>query len=116
MPEIDAATPQKAPFWPANSDMMLTGATDAWRIFATMNSVALNSLASLHSEMTRFVTRRLEHDIELQRALGQCRSPQDALKICTSYAERAAAEYWDELGKLGVAVSNPKRGDANRPS
>lgn len=70
------------------------GATTAW--FEIMQ------------ESMRFMTERLQEDMETQRAMLACRTPQDLMQVQSEFYKKAFAQYTEETQRImkmmGVAA------------
>lgn len=56
-------------------------------------SAYLRGVASLNREIGEFINKRLEHDAELGRALGQCKDWQEAAELQQAWMREASEEY-----------------------
>ncbi len=57
------------------------------------SSAYLNGVASLNREIVEFINKRLEHDAELGRALGQCKDWKEAAELQQAWVREASQEY-----------------------
>lgn len=56
-------------------------------------SAYLRGVVSLNREITDFVSKRLEHDAELSRKLGQCKDWKEASELQQNWFREASEEY-----------------------
>lgn len=70
---------------------------EAW---TQMSKMLMDRLAAWQTETTRFVAKRLEEDLASQRELAACRSPSEAVEICSAYTRRAMQDYVEEVGRV----------------
>lgn len=54
----------------------------------------------LMAESARFITKRLEADLEMQRAMLACRNPAEFMQLQTKFVSAAATQYAEEASKL----------------
>ena len=57
-------------------------------------------IGALSGELTRFIQDRLSDDMAAWSALASCRTPEQALECQRRFAERATAQYAEEIAKL----------------
>ena len=84
---------QYNPFAPNMSGEMLGPLGEA-------GSAYLRGVVSLNREITNFINKRLEHDAELSRALGQCKDWQEAAELQQGWFREASEEYAANARKL----------------
>ena len=81
---------------------------DAPAIVAAMmaiNPVATKAWLDIMSEGTRFVTNRLEQDIETQKALLQCKTPSELIEVQSAFFKAALEQYSSEATRLFQMMS-----------
>ena len=52
------------------------------------------------NETARFVTGRIQHDMETGLALLDCRTPQDVMRVQNDYARETVSQYAFETARL----------------
>jgi hypothetical protein len=52
------------------------------------------------AESTRFVSERLQNDLEAQQALLRCQSPADLVKVQSEFFRRAVEQYTSEAQRM----------------
>lgn len=85
--------------WNGQLDSLLAANERAFRAWA-------RGVSTIAEEMNRFTQSRLREDAEAWQVLATARSPMDALECQRRFAEKAAAQYMEEAGRLSqLAVS-----------
>lgn len=97
--ELFAANPFASAFTPP-LDVFANGGGQAMRAWTQMNRAVLEGVGRMQQEASRFVVQRLEDDLERQRRILACRSPEDAWQICAEGARKAVQDYTDEASRL----------------
>ncbi len=70
-----------------------------------------HGVSALTGEVTHFVQARMQEDMSAWAKLANCRDPNEIFECQRHYAEKAAADYFDEAGKLSrLAVSIASEG------
>jgi len=111
MAKTTTATPKKAPtdseadrlaafFTPLSFMPRAVADEQAVEHWTDLSRSAVERLGELREEMDRFVTARLERDLDYGRTLVSCRSPQDLVTAYTNFAGAAFADYSGEAVKL----------------
>jgi Phasin protein len=67
---------------------------------AKATEIWLESWTKLAGESARFVTQRLEQDMDLLAKMRACRSPLELLQLQSAFMQRALVDYMQEAGKL----------------
>lgn len=57
------------------------------------NPVAAKAWTDLMSESARFMTSRLQHDLETQKAIMACKSPTDLMQVQSDFMKTAMEQY-----------------------
>ncbi len=93
MGKPDKTKPGKDPGAAAMAALMASSpaATKAW--------------LDIFSESSRFVTDRLQHDMETQKALLACKTPAELLQVQSSFFKTAMEQYADEANRLFKMMS-----------
>lgn len=76
------------------------GAQAVTAAMMAVNPAVTKAWMDLASEGARFLTSRLQEDIETQKALMACRTPQDLLRVQSGFFAKAMQQYSDETGRL----------------
>ena len=63
-------------------------------------SAYLRGIITLNREITNFINKRLEHDAELSRALGECKDMQQMTQIQQNWLREATMEYAENARSL----------------
>jgi hypothetical protein len=62
--------------------------------------------AKFSAEVFKFMSQRLERDRDVALKLAQCKSPNDALDVCSKFVDTAAKDYSKELELLAGLYSD----------
>ncbi|MDJ1017759.1 MAG: phasin family protein [Paracoccaceae bacterium] len=81
------------------------GVADMTAALLAINPVATNAWLEIMSESTRFLTDRLNQDIETQKALLACRSPAELLQVQSEFFQSAMNQYAEEIARLSEMVT-----------
>ncbi len=91
---------------PEASDPASAGVAAA---MAAFNPLTTSAWSELMQENMRFLTERLEQDLETQRAMLACRTPQDLMQVQSEFLRNAFAQYTQQsqriMQMMGGAVS-----------
>ena len=79
--------------------------SEAAEILAAACEACANGVATLNGELMGFVSTRLNHDMELSRALSQCANWSDAVNLQQDWARQATEEYLAEASRLTELAS-----------
>lgn len=75
---------------------------------AAFSTVATTAWFDMMQESMRFVTERLEKDLEAQRAMLACRTPQELMQAQSDFMQKAFTDYTEETRRMmelmGVAL------------
>ena len=66
---------------------------------------AVESWQEIATEWGRFVIDRLHKDVETQRAMLECRSPSELMKVQTEFYQTAIQQYSEETMRLMQMMS-----------
>ena len=94
-----AGSPFAGAFTP-QTDALGKGREHAVQAWMQFNRAVLEGVGKLQQETSRFVIRRLEEDLDRQRQLLACRSPEDAWQVCADAARQTVEDYTEEAGRL----------------
>jgi hypothetical protein len=83
-----------------------------------VGSPAARMWLDIMAESTRFVSERLQNDLETQRAMLRCQSPADLMQVQSDFFRKAMEQYGSEAQRLfqimteatGDAVKDTKTG------
>jgi hypothetical protein len=67
------------------------------------------------TESTRFVSERLQNDLETQRAMLRCQSPADLMQVQSEFFRKAMEQYSSEAQRL-YEIMTEATGDAVKDS
>lgn len=71
-----------------------------------VNPVAAKAWMELCSESARFMSERLQQDLDTQKAMLSCKSPTDLMKLQTEFYRNAIQDYTAEATRLFEIFSN----------
>lgn len=57
------------------------------------------------SDRAKFAMKRIQHDLEWQRAILSCRTPMDVMTVHSEFVRVAMEQYTEELGRLWAVFS-----------
>ncbi|THH36024.1 phasin family protein [Aliishimia ponticola] len=81
---------------------------------ALFNPALATAWVEMMTESARFVSDRLQQDMETQRALLNCKTPAELLQVQTEFYQNAMEQYAAEANKLmemmTQAAASHKRG------
>ncbi len=69
-------------------------------VWAWANPQWFRHVAAMNAELTRFVSERLQQDLEFQSQLMQCRDPLEFRELQGRFLKDAFDQYSAETGKL----------------
>lgn len=84
--------------------------TDAMMAFTPMAPAVWQEIMT---ESARFVSERLQQDIEAQQAMMNCKTPMELMQVQTEFYQKAVAHYAEEAArmmKVMTSASGNKRG------
>ena len=61
--------------------------------FNPLNDTQLKAWSDLGGEVIKFASSRIQQDLEAQKAILACKSPQDLFKVQTEYFNKAVGDY-----------------------
>ena len=70
---------------------------------------AIDAWQGIVAEWGRFVTERSQRDIETQRAMLDCRSPSELMKVQTEFYQTAVQQYSEETMRLMQMMADAAR-------
>jgi len=79
--------------------------SEAAEVLAAACQAYANGVATLNGELMGFVSTRLNHDVELSRALSRCANWSDAVNLQQDWARQATEEYLAEASRLTELAS-----------
>lgn len=81
-------------------DRLLNGNGQGLEAWTEMSRTLTDRFSAWQAETARFVTRRLEEEVSSQRELAACRTPSEAVEVCSAFTRRAVRDYMEEAGKM----------------
>lgn len=76
---------------------------------AAFSPAAATAWFDMVQESMRFMTERLEKDLEAQRAMLACTTPQELMQVQSDFMQKAFADYSEETRRmmeiLGVSMN-----------
>lgn len=82
-------------------------------MLSALNPAVTKAWLDLMQESARFMTTRLQHDVETQKALLACKSPSELMEVQTAFFKTAAAQYSDYTTRL---YTNAEQTAASKPA
>jgi len=73
--------------------------------FSALNPAVSTAWAQVFEESARFLTDRLQQDMETQKALLACKTPADLFKVQSEFYQAAVQQYSDEATRLFQMMS-----------
>lgn len=73
--------------------------------FNPMNDPQLKMWSDLGAEVMQFASSRMEQDIEAQKAMLACKSPQDLQKVQSQYFSKALEDYRAQIQRAMEVMS-----------
>lgn len=70
-----------------------------------LNPFATTAWTDILTESTRFVSDRLQQDLEAQRAILACRTPDELMDVQAKFFKEAMTQYLDEATRLYEMMS-----------
>lgn len=60
------------------------------------------------TESARFVSARLQQDMQAQQAMLNCRTPMELVQVQTEFYQKAMTQYTEETARLMKIMATPK--------
>lgn len=73
--------------------------------FNPMNDTMLKAWSDLGAEVMEFAASRIQQDMEAQKAMLACKSPQDLQKVQTDYYSKALEDYRAQIQRAMAVMS-----------
>lgn len=108
-PASAAADANASPVATADLEPLIVANQKSLKAASEANGHLLKRLATLNTELSRFIERRLEQDRKTARELAACTTPPEAFAAYGRFFERAVKQYSDEMGLLAGLVSDQAR-------
>ena len=86
----------------ATADM---GAPAVAATMMAVNPVATKAWMDIMSESTGFVMDRLQRDLDTQKAMMACKSPEELMQVQLEFIKTAMEQYSDEAARLFKMMS-----------
>jgi hypothetical protein len=80
-------------------------------MLSALNPAAAQAWLDLMQESARFMTTRLQQDIETQKALLACKSPAELMQVQTEFFKSAAKQYSEHTTRLLKGVEQSAAGN-----
>ena len=74
-----------------------------------VNPVAAKAWMDFMSESAQFVVDRLQQDLDTQKAMLECKSPDELIRIQTEFVIKAMAQYSEEATRMAKMISKATR-------
>ncbi len=74
--------------------------------FAALNDAQLKAWSDLGAEVMKFASSRIQQDLEAQKAMLACKSPQDLQKVQTEYFSKALEDYRLQIQRAMEVMSH----------
>lgn len=78
--------------------------SDAMKAFTPMAPAVWQEIMT---ESARFVSERLQQDMEAQQAMMNCKTPMELMQVQTEFYQKAVARYTEEAARMMKMMSNP---------
>ena len=72
---------------------------------AALNPVGMSAWKQVMDESSRFVSDRFEQDVELQKAMMGCSTPQDLFQLQSDFYSKAVKDYTAEATRMFEMMS-----------
>lgn len=77
----------------------------AMAAMADINPMATKAWMDILSDNARFMTERLQQDMETQKALLACKTPAELLQVQTEFFKSAMAQYTEHATRMFTKAS-----------
>lgn len=88
----------------------MTGVSDLTTAMMGGNPAAAKVWADIMTESTRFVSDRLQQDVETQHAMLRCKTPADVVQLQSAFFQKAIEQYTDEAKRLFEIMTDATEG------
>ena len=90
--------------------------------FTALNNAQMKVWSDLGAEVMKFASSRIQQDLEAQKAMLACKTPQDLQKVQTEYFSKAVEDYRLQIQRamevmsqaaktpMGEVIKTTKRG------
>ena len=75
-------------------------ATDPAAAMAAFNPLAAKVWQDIMEESVRFMTERLEKDVETQKAMLNCKSPTELMQVQADFYQEALSDYTEQTTRM----------------
>jgi len=69
-------------------------------VMAAFNPMAPETWREIMTESARFLSERLQHDLEVQQAMLRCKTPMELFQVQTEFYQKAVADYAAEATRM----------------
>ena len=76
------------------------GVADMTAAMMAANPALAKSWATLMNESARFLSERLQKDLDAQKALLACKTPAEVVEVQTEFFRKAMTDYSDEAQRM----------------
>ena len=77
-----------------------TDAATLTGVMAGFNPMAPETWREIMTESARFLSERLQQDMEAQQAMLKCKSPLELFQVQTEFYQKAVADYAEEASRM----------------
>lgn len=84
----------------AASKSKKTETPEATAALAALNPMAAKVWQDILTESARFMTERLQKDMETQKALLSCKSPTELMQLQTEFYQEALSDYTEQTTRM----------------
>ena len=85
----------------------MTGATETMTAFYPMPDTALKAWFDMGLDTLQFVSSRIQKDLEGQKAMLACKSPEEFHNVQAEFYSRALADYRAQVSRVMEGLSVP---------
>jgi len=76
----------------------------------TNTSASAKAWTEMMTEMTRFVSERLQNDVETQKAMLRCQTPADLMHLQSEFFRKTVEQYTGEAQRLFAIMTEATEG------
>jgi hypothetical protein len=85
---------------PLDYSRMFSGGDAGLSAVMEANRSFLNGMSTMSEEIGRFVSTRLQEDVNATRSLMRCTTPEQAMDVQFAFAQTATRQYFEQAGRL----------------
>jgi hypothetical protein len=94
--------------------MAMVGHTEAVKAAGSRGRAVLNGMAKMQEEITSFVSKRIQHDLEAQQEIFRCRNFDELQAVQSRFFRTTMEHYSDETQRLMQLGSEVVQRSVNR--